>query len=520
MKEIAVLWIDDEIELLKPHIIFLEEKGYDIDTAKDGEEAVDIVKKKKYDLIFLDENMPGLSGLETLTKIKAISPDVPVVMITKSEEEDIMDEAIGAKIDDYLIKPVNPKQILLTIKKNIDKQRLVSEKSTADYRSDFSKISMQINESMDYNEWIDLYKRIVHWELELERLNDQSMHEVLNMQKNEANNAFGRYIKKNYCKWLDNNNDDHPLLSPNVLKYKVFPQLDKGSRVVLVLIDNLRFDQWRTIYPEMLNFMNMESEELYYSILPTVTQYARNSFFSGLMPYEIESISPDLWSDEESEEGKNLNEEALLKRQLERLGKNYTFSYQKVNNLKTGRKIIDQFSNLLNYQFNVIVYNFVDMLSHARTEMQMIKELASDEAAYRSLTRSWFTHSYLFDLVKQLANQENLKIIFTTDHGSINVTNPLKVIGDRRTTTNLRYKSGRNLNFNPKEVFEIADPKSAHLPKIHVSSKYIFAMNNDFFAYPNNYNHYVKYYKNTFQHGGVSLEEMLIPFAVLNPSTR
>ena len=512
----TLLWVDDEIELLKAYVIFLEKKEYEVVTATNGQDALDLCRERSFDLIFLDENMPGLSGLETLSRIKEFCPTVPVVMVTKSEEENIMDQAIGSKIADYLIKPVNPNQIFLTLKKHLHKRAIEAEVTNTGYQQNFSKIGMQINDSYTLEDWMDVYKRLVYWELELSET-DSEMSDMLNMQKAEANNEFAKFVRKNYLHWIQNS-DERPIMSPDIFKKVVFPLLNQGEKVFLVVFDNFRYDQWREIAKELADDFNFD-EQLCLSILPTATQYARNAIFSGLMPSQIAEMFPDLWVDEDEEEGKNLNEEPLIQTQLDRYRRKNSFSYFKLNNSSDSEKLVERFKNVMNNDLNVLVINFIDMLSHARTESRMVRELASDERAYRSITASWFRNSPVRELFKELA-QTDARIVVTTDHGSIRVSNPIKVIGDKNTNTNLRYKLGKNLTYNPKQVYEVKAPKAAFLPSPNISTAYIFAQNDDFFAYPNNYNYYVNYYKNTFQHGGISMEEMLVPLVTMQSKRR
>ncbi len=506
-----ILWVDDEIESLQSQKMFLESKGYEVHTLTNGFDAIDYVKENPVDVVLIDETMPGITGLETLAKIKEVNQQIPVVLITKNETENLMDEAIGSQISDYLIKPVNPNQVWLSLKKIIDNRRLIAEKTTTAYQQQFRNLFMALNSNPDHNEWMDIYKKLVYWELEMEKSDSPEMQEVLQSQKSEANTEFFKFISKNYASWVNPKSTDGPIMSQSLIKFKVMPHVEKGTPLFFVLIDNLRVDQWKAIQPIFAESFRIVEEDSFYSILPTATQYARNAIFSGLLPVDIEKQFPVQWKNDDEEGGKNLHEEEFFKAQLKRFGKqDLRYSYTKVLNNNAGLELVNNIHNMMENDINVIVYNFVDMLSHARTEMEVLKELAGDEISYRSITTSWFEHSPLHQALKKISDKK-VRIILATDHGSVRVKTPYKVVGDKQTTTNLRYKHGRNLNYEPKEVLAFRDPREAGLPVPTLNSSYIFAKEDSYLCYPNNYNYYVNYYRNTFQHGGVSLEEMIVP---------
>lgn len=516
MREIRILWVDDEIGVLRPHILFLNERGFETDTCHSGNDAINMVREKAYDIIFLDEYMPGLSGIETLRRIKAVRPTIPVVMITKSEEEDIMDAAIGSQIADYLIKPVKPQQILMTLKRILNIEEIVTRQTTTIFREEFGTLSGMISSAASFEQWCELYRRLIFWQGELIRSSDTGMRDVLRMQEADANRAFAKYISANYLRWISSDAADRPLISPAVLTRRIFTLISKGSPLFFIVIDNMRLDQWQTIAGELRQIMRTVDEELYLSILPTTTQYSRNALFAGLMPAAIGEMMPDFWIDENDDEGKNLNEEKLLAKNLQRAGVNCRWSYNKISSDAEGRSLNEKIPQLLNNDLNMLVYNFVDLLSHARTEIDLIRDMTVDEASWLSLTRSWFIHSPLKELLR-LVSARGARVVITTDHGSVRVQKPVKVIGDRNTSMNLRYKNGRNLDYNPREVFEITTPSKAGLPMTNISSRYIFACASDFLVYPNNYNHIVSYYRDSLQHGGVSMQEMLLPLVSLEP---
>ena len=513
---VKILWVDDEVELLKPHVLFLKAKGYEVATCNNGYDAIDMAAEESYDLIILDEMMPGMTGLETLPRIKEIRPTTPVIMVTKSEEENIMDKAVGSKIADYLIKPVNPNQVLLSIKKNVHSQQLVTEQTAADYRAEFGRLSTSVQMASTFGDWCNLYRRLTGWEIGLAETDDPGLRDVLVYQKNEANQEFSKFVRRNYYDWINNRSKDTPVMSHTLMRTNVFPVVDAHPKTTLLLIDNFRYDQWRSISSLLRGYYDVALDDFYCAILPTATQYARNAVFAGLMPRAIDKLMPRKWLNDNEEGGKNQYEEHFLQRLMAQNGKNYKYTFDKLVRPEAGRKLVENIRRIYDADFSVIVYNFLDILSHARTETDIIRELTEDEAAFRSLTRSWFEHSDLYTILRLLAERGHT-VVITSDHGTIRVDNPVRVTGDRETSANLRYKTGRNLAYNSREVYEVHKPEDIQLPSSNLTSSYIFAYNTDFLVYNNDANRHIRYYRNTFQHGGISMEEMIVPYIVLSP---
>ena len=511
-----ILWADDEIDQLKPHIIFLEKKGFEITPVTNGGDAVTLIKDKVFDIVFLDEQMPGMDGLATLNKIKTIQPSLPVVMITKSEEESIMEDAIGGKISDYLIKPVNPNQILLTVKRILERKRIRTEKFAQTYLENFNEISNRIQEDTDWKEWVEIYQQLTRWDIDLES-GEESLLQVLGDQYKEANQMFGRYIEKEYGSWLQGAKKDRPKLSVDIVSDYVLPHLGKDRPALFFVIDCLRYDQW-LVFEDLLSSYFSIDTDFYYSILPTATPYSRNAIFSGLFPLEIEDVYPDLWHQGEDENSLNKYEQELLLKQLERKGVDPKVKYEKVLNADEGRKVADEIHNYLQVPLSTFVYNFVDTLVHSRSDSDVLKEIAPDVPAFRSLTKTWFQHSTLFEIFKTLADEE-VVIVVTSDHGAVRALHDTKVLGDRDTSTSLRYKYGRNLSAEEDTTMIIENPADYQLPTPGHSNNYLIAKEDYYFVYPTNYHRYQNRYRDTFLHGGASMEEMILPIATLRPKS-
>ena len=516
-----ILWIDDEIELLKPHLILLEQRGYSVDKATNGEDAIEMVKAKHYDLVFLDEMMVGISGLETLPHLKEISPSTPVVMVTKNEAESVMEEAIGGKIDDYLTKPVNPAQIIAACKKFLESKRIAKEKVTQDYTMGFNEISRRLYEPLEWNDWLEIYQKLVTWSMELDRYPDLGFQQTLQDQWRECNVEYSKFFESNYKRWLYNRDEeDSPVLSPDIFEKYVAPLLKTGKPTFFFVVDCMRLDQW-LVFEELLSPYYNFNKDYYSSILPTATPYARNSIFSGLFPIDIKKYYPQWWANEMNTEDHKLNayEQQLLEEQVKRkrIQLKNKLTYIKIHDTDFGKKIEADIMKYARNHFTAIVINAVDMIAHSRSDYAILKEIAPDESAYRSLTRSWFTHSSLFSMLRSLSEIKDVNIVITTDHGSIRCLRGVKVVGDRDTTTCLRYKFGKNVKAEARNAMIINDPEEYKLPKPGVTINNVIAKEDYYFVYPTDYHHYLQKYRDSFQHGGISLEETIIPVITLKP---
>lgn len=514
-----ILWIDDEIDLLEPHILMLEDKGYHVTRVTNGRDAIERVQAERYDLIFLDEQMPGMNGIETLRRIKGLTPELQVVMVTKSEEEHIMDDAIGRQISDYLIKPVHPKQVLLTCKRLLDTKRIREERVTQDYLSSFGEISTLTSRSPSPSDWIDIYLKLVATDRELD--GDEGLRQVLSDQMRETNREFARWIEEEYEGWIERIGElpgtNRPILSPDIVPRFVAPEIGKGKPVFFFVVDCMRFDQWQELERLLYPFYTME-KDYHFSILPTATPYSRNSIFSGMLPASLASRYPKWWeSAEEDEQSRNRHEEPFLADLLKRRHLNVKLHYEKVTRTHEGRAIAQSILNMAENDLTAIVVNFVDNLAHSRSDSAILKEIAPDERAYRALTGTWFEHSWLFEALQSLSKID-CTVIITTDHGVVRALHPTKVIGDKETSTSLRYKVGRNLKCDTRHALHVTQPERYGLPGRQLNTHYIIAKEDYYFVYPTNYNYYVNLYRDTMQHGGVSMEEMILPVIRMRPS--
>ena len=515
-----ILWADDEIDLLRPHILFLESKGYAVTSVSNGSDAVAQVRDGHYDVVLLDEQMPGMGGLETLSEIKNLDPEVPVVMVTKSEEERLMEEALGGKISDYLTKPVNPSQVLLTCKRLLERRRLRSEKASQNYLQSFNEITRTLMDPLSHEEWVELYLKLVRFDLELE--GDEGVRQVLEDQFREANRTFGKYIEDIYPEWIEDTHhppdDVRPVLSHEVVPHYVLPELDAGRPVVFFVIDCMRYDQWLVFEKLLYPLFNIE-KAFHYSILPTATPYSRNAIFSGLLPRDLARRFPKFWADGEDDEySRNRNEAEFLEDLLRRKHRKVRLRYEKLIGTAEGREFAQNVSDFAQSDLSAVVVNFVDILAHSRSDSDVLKEIAPDERAYRALTLTWFEHSWLYQAFQELARTD-CTVVITTDHGAIRSLHATKVIGDRETSTALRYKYGRNLKCDPRHAIFVRDPLDYGLPQGSMNTNYIIAKEDYYFVYPTNYHRYLNKYRDTMQHGGASMEEMILPVLTLRPKS-
>jgi len=513
-----ILWVDDEVEHLKPHILFLEDRGYSVTSVTNAEDAISLIRSNPYDLVLLDEMMPGMDGLEALPVIKSLRPALPMILVTKSEEENLMEEAIGVQIEDYLTKPVNPSQIFSTCKRILERQRISQEKVAREYTSEFGEISALLAQDMTPEMWVDIHLKLSERDLDLDAHPELGLRQTLHDQKRECNQAFGRYIGSHYSRWLAG--ESRPTLSVDLIPKYVLPLLQGGHHVLFIIIDNLRLDQW-LILESMLYDWFLIQRDYYFSILPTATPYSRNAIFSGLFPIDIEADYSDLWKQgEDDEHSRNRFEHPLLMDQLKRLGipLKPESKYVKLMDSEDARQVIKNIDSYLNTPLSAMVFNFVDIMAHRRSDSQILREIVPDESAFRSLTRTWFEHSALFQILKA-SSQAGIKVVLTSDHGSIRCMRGSTVHADRETSTNVRYKYGRAIRGEAKHCLEIKNPHEFKLPARGINTNYLIALEDYYFVYPTNYHKYISLYRDSFQHGGVSLEEMILAVVILDPKS-
>jgi CheY-like chemotaxis protein len=509
-----ILWVDDEIDSLKSHLLFLEKKGFAVTPAMSGDDAILAVEKQAFDLVLLDEMMPGKDGLTTLEEIKDLRPHMPVVMVTKSEEESLMDDAIGSKIDDYLVKPVNPSQILLVIKRLLDSKKIIGSSSMRRYVTEINRFNQKLYGPLEPEDWHEAARIVAEWELELDASNDEGLKETHDGTKKEWNTEFTKYIQSTYQSWLDK--DRRPLLSPDVVGRFVVPPLKSKKQVLFIVVDCLRLDQWMMVEPLVAEFFDIK-RDYYYSILPTATPFARNALFAGMFPDDISNVYPENYRIQD-EGSLNRFEDRLFADNLARHGLRFDkqIKYVKVYNNTEGEELARRTADFYETPASAFVFNFLDILAHGRSNNVILKEIAGTEAAFRSLMRSWFVHSPLFSILKTFS-ERGFTVVLTSDHGSVLCQRGTMAHGRRTTSTNLRYKYGDNLKSDPKESLLIKKPGDWRLPMFSLATTYIIAKEDFYFVYPNNFNEMVRQFQNSFQHGGISLEEMIVPVATLTP---
>ena len=509
MNNNKILWVDDEIDLLKSHILFLESKGYNIIPANSGEDAIEICDNESVDLILLDEMMTGMDGIETLKIIKEKHPHLPVIMVTKNEEEWLMEEAISEKISNYLIKPVNPNQILIACKNILDNQKISEEKDIKDFLSYYNVLSNLDFLNLSYNEWLDIYDKLCLWIIKLESFDSNNFSDMLYEQKNILNKQFITFIRNNYLDWLKNK-DERPIMSPDIFEKSIAPLLSNDKKVVFIIIDCLRTDQWKAISPFFEKNFKINAN-YHLSILPTATPYARNSIFSGLFPLDIKQKYPELWKKMFLDKKFNKYEDELFQLLLNRQGfSNKKQSYVKISDFNAGKKFFNKINDFKNSDILNIVVNFVDILGHTRSESEILKELIPNESAYRQSIYNWFQNSWLRNCINVFSDW-GVEVVITSDHGNTIVNRPCVVKADQTASTGVRYKYGRNLNVKDKNVLKINNPEKFKLPMFDVNTQYLISTDNSFFVYSNEYHKYINMYKGTFQHGGISMDEMLVP---------
>ena len=512
-----ILWADDEIDLLRAHHRFLDDKGYVVTPVSNGKDAIALIAQEPFDIVLLDEMMPGLDGLSTLEQIKMIDPNVPVVMITKNEEEHLMNEAIGRRINDYLTKPVNPSQIFMACKKILDSRQIRQSQAGQNYVSKANEIREQLSGEITWQTWINVHRRLCEWDIEIARLRDAGLSQMIEDQRRECNHEFGRFIGRDYATWIAEENDSPPL-SVDVVPEFVVPYLEQGRQVFFIVVDCLRLDHWMVMEPQLAEYFNIK-RSYHYSVLPTATPFSRNAIFSGLFPNEIARKYGDIWHNaDENEHSLNRNEHQYIDDQVADMGVELKPGSHYVKVLDTGEAqgLTRKVPSLKKWPLVSVVYNFLDMLVHGRAQSDLLKEMAPNEIAFRALVQTWFGNSSLFETLKAISRTDAV-VVLTTDHGSVRGTRASVVHGDRDTSSNLRYKYGRNLRSEDKDALMIKDPEAYGLPSGGLGSNFVIAKEDFYFVYPTNFNQYQRQYKDSFQHGGISLEEMVLPVAIMEP---